>query len=485
MSNDKKGTRALSSLWEALVPTSIKKKIILIVITLYGLMLLVVLASYGAIRKIDQKVYYMSLFDKIDRQILEIRRYEKTYLLYRNKADLIYALDYLVEVEWELKAHSDEFAKLGIKDSLIKLDYLLKRYDTLITSLLEKGENNKKLEREIRREGRKITNLFENIRAVAITKLNEDIQFYSSVPIIIFLIVLVVIAFTAYFMSKWILEPIEYVTLRAREISAGNLRHIPKCEGFFVRCQECDQLIDALNKMLEAIEAKQEQLIQATKMAAIGTALSGIAHEINNPLNNIFLTTEVIMENLDSLSKEELLEMLQDIYNEGERAKEIVGHLLEFSRSKKQFQMEPVSLNRLVEESLRIMANQIKMAGVELETEIPEKSLTILGNFNQLQQVLVNIIVNAIQAMENGGRLTVRLYQENSQGVIEISDTGPGIPEEVRKKIFDPFFTTKEKGTGLGLSVSYSIVKKHKGDILVDSRPGQGTTFKIVLPLWE
>ncbi len=448
-------------------------------------MLLVVLASYGAIRKIDQKVYYMSLFDKIDRQILEVRRYEKTYLLYRNKADLIYALDYLVEIEWEIKAHSDEFAKLGIKDSLIKLDYLLKKYDTLITGLLERGGRNKKLEWEIRREGRKITNLFENIRGVAISRLNEDIQFYSSVPIIIFLIVLIVIAFTAYFMSKWILEPIEYVTLRAKEISAGNLRHIPKCEGFFFRCQECDQLIDALNKMLDAINAKQEQLIQATKMAAIGTALSGIAHEINNPLNNIFLTTEVIMENIDNLSKEELLEMLQDIYNEGERAKEIVGHLLEFSRSKKQLQMEQVDLNKLIEEALRIMTNQIKMAGVELETDLPSKSLIILGNFNQLQQVLINIIVNALQAMPQGGRLQIKLYQEDGQAVIEISDTGCGIPEELKEKIFDPFFTTKEKGTGLGLSVSYSIVKKHKGDIWVESKPGQGTTFKIILPLWE
>ncbi len=455
-------------------------------IVCYTLILLaVVVTSYVCIKKIDQKVYFWIQFDNIDRQILEVRRYEKTYLLYHNKEDLLYAMDYIEKLETELQLDEKLISKLDIRKEFNHLYRLIVEYKQILASLINEKNIDPITAKRIRKKGHEITSYFSTIRDNVIKNLNKDIKFYSIIPIVIFFAVLFIVPMGAYVFARWIIDPIEYLAYYAHEISEGHLDHIPKYRQFFFRYKEYDQLIDAINEMLDALNAKQKELLQATKMAAIGTTISGIAHEINNPLNNIFLTIEVIIDSFDDLSKEELFEMLQDIYQEGERAREIVAHLLEFARSKKDIKFEPVDLAKLVKDSYKIVANQIRTKGIEGKLTLPEEGIKIKGNFNQLQQVLVNIMVNAIQAMDQGGKLEVKAYHDDQHAYIEISDTGPGIPEEIRERIFEPFFTTKEGGTGLGLSVSYSIIRKHRGQIEVESEPGKGTTFRIILPLWK
>jgi len=465
-------------------PTEIKN-IIYVAVSIYTLILLAItLINYICIHKIDQKVYFWIQFENIDREILEVRRYEKTYLLYHNKEDLIYALNYVEKLETELQIDERLISKLNIRKEFSNLYNLIIEYKTTLEKMLESnGKIDPKLAKEIRDKGHKITIFFGKIRENITKKINKDIKIYSIIPLIIFMGVLLIVPATAYIFARWIIDPIEHLAYYAHEISEGHLNHIPRYRKLFFRYKEYDQLIDAINEMLDALNAKQKELIQATKMAAIGTTISGIAHEINNPLNNIFLTIEVIMESFDELSKEELLEMLYDIYHEGERAREIVAHLLEFARDKKDIPFEKLSLNKLAKDSYKIVANQARTKGIETKVELSKDDITIKGNFNQLQQVLINILVNAIQAMEKGGKLGIRTYQEGDWAVVEISDTGPGIPQEIQNKIFEPFFTTKEGGTGLGLSVSYSIIKKHQGDIEVESKPGKGSIFRIKLPL--
>ncbi len=463
------------------------KNVIYISIFFYTLILLIiVLVSFACIQKIDSKVFVWIQFDNIDRQILEVRRYEKTYLLYHNKQDLLYALDYVEKLEIQLPMNEPTIIKkLNIKKELQTLLKLLREYKKLLLKLMEKKYIDQQSAYKIRQKGHKITEFFSNIRKNVIRKLNRDIKLYSSIPIVIFFLAFLIVPIAAYILARWMIDPIEYLANNAKKVSKGDLTHIPLYKRYVIRYREYEELTNAINEMLKALNEKQKELLQVEKMAAIGTVISGIAHEINNPLNNMFLTIDVIKEHFDDLTKEEVFEMLQDIYREGDRAREIVMHLLEFARSKKDVHIEPLDIVKLIKDSYKIISNQLRTQNIKSSLELPKNPVKVLGNFNQLQQVLVNIMVNAIQSMTNGGKLGIKAYVENKNVVIEISDTGSGIPDKIKEKIFEPFFTTKEKGTGLGLSVSYNIIKRHKGEIKVESKLGKGTTFKIFLPIYQ
>jgi signal transduction histidine kinase len=261
----------------------------------------------------------------------------------------------------------------------------------------------------------------------------------------------------------------------------GEMNSIPVGEE--IRCSvEGIELVNSLNLMLKALNAKQVQLIQSEKLAAIGKVTAGIAHEINNPLNNISLTAEVLLEDLPNLACSERLDMVRDILVQSDRAREVVHHLLEFSRARKVNTVEPVELGKLVADAVTLVRNQFRLGGITCHYDQPEQPVLINGNPNQLQQVLVNMMLNAVQAMPPEGRLDLAVQAEGKEARIVIRDTGAGMSPETKSHIFDPFFTTKNEGTGLGLSLSYAIVKDHRGDIEVESEQGRGTTFRIRLP---
>jgi signal transduction histidine kinase len=261
----------------------------------------------------------------------------------------------------------------------------------------------------------------------------------------------------------------------------GKMNSIPVNDA--VLCSdEGIELVNSLNRMLEALNNKQEQLVQSEKLAAIGKVTAGIAHEINNPLNNISLTAEVLLENLPNMDCSERLDMARDILVQSDRAREVVHHLLEFSRSSKSNVMERIDIAKLIADSIALVRNQFRLGGITCSYDHPENPVEIIANPHQLQQVLVNMMLNAIQAMQPGGSLTLSLTPGKNAVLITISDTGAGIPKGLLPNIFDPFFTTKSDGTGLGLSLSYAIIKDHHGNIEVESEEGRGTTFKILLP---
>jgi two-component system NtrC family sensor kinase len=250
------------------------------------------------------------------------------------------------------------------------------------------------------------------------------------------------------------------------------------------RSREEIELVNSLNLMLRFLETKQDQLVQSAKLATIGKVTAGIAHEINNPLNNIYLTAEVLLEDLPNIECAERLEMVNDILNQAERAREVVHHLLAFSRTRKTTSLEQLDLTALIRQTLVFLKNQIRINQVSVQTKMPDTPILINGNPNQLQQVFVNIILNAIQSMGPGGLLTIKIKTvAGNKAQVQISDNGPGIPEEVKTRIFDPFFTTKSEGTGLGLSVSNSIIEDHNGKISLESEQGQGTSFYVDLPI--
>ena len=228
------------------------------------------------------------------------------------------------------------------------------------------------------------------------------------------------------------------------------------------------------------------QLLQAEKMAALGTTISGVAHELNNPLATILTWSERLTEReLDASTRRGL----DTILHEAERAARIVRNLLTFAR-KRHTTRTMVDINQVVRETLALRAYEQRVTNISVIDALASGIPAVFADPHQIQQVLLNLVINAEQAMltSNGrGTLMVRTWQdpEHASIVLEVNDDGPGVPEDVRTKIFDPFFTTKEvgKGTGLGLTVAYAIVEEHGGRMWLVSEPGAGASFYVELPV--
>jgi PAS domain S-box-containing protein len=235
-------------------------------------------------------------------------------------------------------------------------------------------------------------------------------------------------------------------------------------------------------QMEKELEKTRVQLLQAEKMASLGKLAAGVAHQLNNPLGGIKLFTQLIMEEYDLSEKarEDLDRILADV----QRCSDIVKQLLEFSRQTNR-EIQAHDINRAVSRTLFLLENQTLFQNIEVEKNLAPDIPQVPVDIQQMNQVFMNIILNAAEAMEGNGKLTLKTYRSagSDRVCIEISDTGPGIAEEVLPHIFEPFFTTKEqgKGTGLGLSLVYGIVENHRGRISARNNPGQGVTFLIEL----
>lgn len=227
----------------------------------------------------------------------------------------------------------------------------------------------------------------------------------------------------------------------------------------------------------------QQQLIQSEKLSSLGTLAAGVAHELNNPLNNISITCQMLVEELGDIVDAENIERLQWIESHVDKAAGIVRTMLEFSREH-EFTLSRASLVQTINDTIRLTQGDVP-SNVEVRKEIPEDILLNIDK-TRIEQALINLLINSIHAMEQGGSITIatRINQDKGNVTITVTDTGVGIPEENLTKIFDPFFTTKSTGvgTGLGLSLTYGIIEQHGGKITVSSRVGKGTSFIITLP---
>ena len=236
----------------------------------------------------------------------------------------------------------------------------------------------------------------------------------------------------------------------------------------------------AVQKKLEEAES---QLFQSEKLASLGRLSAGVAHEINNPLTSILMYGNLMKEKLPA--DHELASSLGYILEDAERCQEIVKNLLAYSRQTRPSK-DIFFLNNLVSESLRLIRDQKLFMNVQIVKELDEYQILVNADKTQLSQVIINLIINALDAMEGKGTLTIKTYRDKKAGkaFIEIGDTGCGIPREHLSKVFDPFFTTKEvgKGTGLGLSMAYGIMEENHGQISIRETGPEGTTILLELP---
>ncbi len=237
------------------------------------------------------------------------------------------------------------------------------------------------------------------------------------------------------------------------------------------------------------LREKQEQLIQAGKLATLGELTTGVAHELNNPLNNIglFLGNAIDLINLGTESQQ-ILHELSSALQQVHKATEIISHLRTFGRAAT-VSYEPVAIEPVVHQAVSLIQEQLRQRQIEVQIRFPQHPVVVRGNAIQLEQVFINLLTNARDALEGQSRklLTITCSVQDKSVWLRVSDTGRGIPAGLEGRIFDPFFTTKEvgSGTGLGLSITYGIVKEHQGAISIENHPGEGATFVIQLPLLE
>jgi two-component system NtrC family sensor kinase len=237
---------------------------------------------------------------------------------------------------------------------------------------------------------------------------------------------------------------------------------------------------------LDKLKATQGELIRAEKLTSLGQMAASVAHEINNPLAGVLVYTQLLSKkiNSDKFSKEGALDYLSKMESELTRSTKLVRNLLDFARQSAP-KFREVDINEVVSRSFELAAHSAQLQHVQVLKELDPALPKVSADFDQLQQVCTNLIMNAIQAMPEGGTLTIRTSVDDTQVKIEVQDTGVGISPENMRKLFTPFFTTRRevKGVGLGLAVSYGIIQRHKGRIEVQSKEGEGTTFTVYLPL--
>ena len=251
-----------------------------------------------------------------------------------------------------------------------------------------------------------------------------------------------------------------------------------------------DEAQEAARRLREVVEDQQlrltlaqRQMVEAAKLSALGELVAGVAHELSNPLMALFGVAEL----LERSAPQPLQSHVRLMWDALESAQHVVRGLLTFAR-RVPLERTPVDLAELVDKVLALMAGDLRLAGVEVLTALEPHSPPVCADRNQLQQVLVNLIVNAKHALAEvvpgERRLRISLQRAGLDGVrLQVEDNGPGIPADLITKVFDPFVTTKTDGTGLGLSISYGIVREHDGRLSVESPPGHGATFTIELPV--
>lgn len=285
--------------------------------------------------------------------------------------------------------------------------------------------------------------------------------------------------------TQLVLSPIRQVVDMAHKVIGGDLTarlNVRPPGEMGVLCRAIDSMAQAISEREEMIQqAARQQVDRSEQLASVGRLAAGVAHEINNPLTGVLAFADMLREkeNMDDQDREDL----DLIIRETKRAREIVKGLLEYAREAPHVRTD-VDLNELVRHTLRLLGNREAFQNIYIVDDLADTLPPVHGDKNKLEQVLVNLCINACEAMLDGGTLMVTTALEKKRVVVKVTDTGCGIKKAHLDKIFEPFFTTKPvgKGTGLGLSVTYGIVQQHGGTLEVESDEGKGTTFTIRLP---
>jgi len=447
---------------------------------------LILLIGFFALQNLNlmlTKLRFVEIADDLNASFLELRISEKNYFLYRSSETLQEMRDQIDNSITLIDSAQNDIVRAIGQTNLDELRKYLRRYSAVFEEVRRSTMRDPRLESMLRTQGKRLREFSAATTKLERRRVNEIIENSKKVLFYSFWAVLLTAVMVSHFVSQKILRSLRLIEKLAKSISQGTYQ---KIEGT-LPADEFGSVINAVNSMSEELKDREEELIQSKKLASLGILTAGVAHELTNPLNNISMIVQNYMEFYDYLNKANSLDLMQKIQGETERIEDIVKNLLDFSKPKEAVLGER-DINETVRKALRLMQNTLDISNIDVKLFLQDGLPPVLIDEHQIQQVLVNLILNAVQAMEPGGRLTLasRRGKSGDNVKVDVSDTGKGIPPEFIPHLFDPFFSTKGVGgTGLGLSVSYGIIRNHKGNIKVDSKVGAGTTFTIELPVPE
>lgn len=519
---------------------SLKRKIVLSFFISAFIIAILAAFEYLSFVEIRKEIRYLEITDTISRKSLQLRRHEKNYFLYSpenmaeestavhaylgelndllsknpgiDRADNLSLRKSITEYEQRFTAIEAEAGRLaGLfkrikaasrKDEkkyfpLVEATFLerparsaefletiffLPRGHALTSGLRSLGEDILSL----RKTGEDILVISKDLDKIAREKAETVIRLSQIAILIFFPLFFIVGIGMLFFISTNVVRRLMLLINVVERTGKGSYPHLTISRKKGRAGDEVGVLIDKFNEMEDQLalreaelESKNLELMQTKKLAAIGTLASGVAHELNNPLNNIYLSTQVLAKEAGENCSPAVKEVFNDILSQTIRVKKIVGDLLEFARGREP-QLRDIELNELI----RMAWNRLGMntEGVVFSLDTDPAGVTMQADVVQLEQVFVNLFTNAVAAMSGRGELRVQVVSSGNSAHIRVADSGRGIPRESLDKIFEPFFTTKDKGTGLGLAIVYNIIKKHHGDITVESEEGKGTVFTMTLP---
>ena len=441
--------------------------------------------------QVENKLRFLEIVNDYVLEIQQARRFEKNFFLYgTNLSD---AIDNIYQAKDVLNRNFEGLRKVlgGRSQNLILPN--IEHYENLLKRLAKTEEqktidpgysvNKNMIELELRKQGQEMVSFAQELMRKEKESLADTLSLSRKLHVYSLVFLLAFIALNAYLLGARILKAVNRFMVYAQRIAVGDYTPITPVKRYR---DEFTDLAVAINHMIQELENREAVLIQSHKLRAIGTLTAGVAHELNNPLNNITLTAHMLLEDYEKCPDEERKEMIRDVIAEAGRSKDIISNLLDFARESGS-QLEPLDLAQLLQETITLAQNQIKLSGIRLQLHAIEKLPRIHGDGQQLKQVFLNLILNAADASPKGGRIQLMVLpaDEPNYLAVKVIDFGTGIPAHVLGSIFDPFFTTKAKGkgTGLGLSVSQGIVAKHGGRIMVSSIEGKGSTFTVILPV--
>lgn len=448
-------------------------------------------------RQVEQGITITNL----ETAIQDMRRDEKNLFLYQDTNAGREADKFAVVALQELVLAPQALAAVGNVLQVGQLRTTLQTYRSLLAKHLQQLPTDNTLESSIREQGHLASQLAEELtdqeRALLKTAISEA-KWAQVLGVGILSVLLVLVG---WLLDRSVISPMKRLMADLTPIAEGRFDRLDTR----ARSSEMASLREAFNRMLDELEARRRRLIQSEKLAALGVLVSGVAHELNNPLSNISSSNQLLLEELDTADHDTLRDWARTIDSETERARRIVDALQDFGR-RQEPRMETIHLADLLERTLLLLKGHMRKTNTTVENHIP-LDLTLRGDAQRLQQVFINLLRNAAESGENltlhlranacslsgspfppeatvVGELGCHLLNRQSMIEISIDDNGSGIPTAILPRVFEPFYTTREPGhgMGLGLYIVQEIVQEHDGCIAIASQAGHGTRVVVRLP---
>jgi signal transduction histidine kinase len=516
---------------------SLKKKIALSFIISAFVIGALAAFEYVNFIEIKKEIRYLEITDTIRSKSLQLRRHEKNFFLYGPSPGESQAIHtYLAELngiisenlsmdksgelsqlksslsEYERRFNNIELQARGVSAGFQKLKASQRGFGRLFplieSTFLEQPLKVEEFLKEVfplssdhkvlvglrglnsdmiilRKYGEDILIFSKEIDKVARENVERVIRISQIAILIFFPFFLMLGIGTLFVISNNVVKRLKEVIAVVERTGMGDFPKVPVPS----RRDEVGVLIRKFNEMEEQlaqreveIERKNRELLQSKKLAAIGTLASGVAHELNNPLNNIYISAQILEREAKDAPSPMIRETVNDIVGQTIRVKGIVGDLLEFARGREPLFAE-VELNELIMGAYKLVSTATDTAKVTFAMETDPTGIRVDADHEQLERVFINLFTNAVAAMSGAGELKITVRRKGEGIEVRVSDSGKGIAADTLEKIFEPFYTTRDRGTGLGLAIVFNIIRKHGGEIKAESVEGKGTTFTIVLPV--